>query len=259
MKKVEGHLVFCRHWKDFCHTLVSVGGTQRPAVKLQWATCREELAIDRIADKAFSGIVSSRVDGRFPCKSLLAYSLSAASFVFAHITASSSCDPRGGGVGPQVGTQHTDEVQMSLWHCSQGLFRRTLHRRLGASCANLHSPHVVSPRKKSFPIWLLITSYVIGKRDVFIFLDWLWLQSMNLINGLWLCAAQWYENIYRNASALLRLRAWKVQVVGRTSDERMYVRIGQRDFAKHPHKHPHKHPRTCLGSWTLLRSMLVRA
>ena len=95
LKRVEGHLVLCKHWKDVCHTLVSVGGTQRPAVKLQWATCREELVIDRIADKAFSGIVSSRVDGRFPCKSLLAYSLSAASFVFPHITASSSCDPRG--------------------------------------------------------------------------------------------------------------------------------------------------------------------
>ena len=156
------------------------------AVKLQWATCREEFEIDLIADKAFSRTVSSSVAGRFPCKSFLAYSLPWASFVRSHIIASSSCDPRGEPLGPQVGTQHTDEVQMSVWHCSQGLFRHTLHQRLGASCANLHSQHVASQRKKCFPIWLLITNYVIGKRDVFIFLDCLShaIRSLSLLSSL---------------------------------------------------------------------------
>ena len=59
---------------------------------------------------------------------------------------------------------------------------------------------------------------------------------MNLISGRGLCEATWYENIYRDASLLRRMRAWKVQFVETPFDERTFSRFEQHRFKNTAHK-----------------------
>ena len=95
--------------------------------------------------------------------------------------------------------------------------RRLASVPVRASRAKLHSQHVGPPQQKCFPIWFLIANRVTQKCDTFIFVDWVLVQSMNLIHGVGAHGVECYQKPYRGARLLSGLRARKVHFcVGRS-------------------------------------------